>query len=150
MIPFWFLHSNLTSVNTAIPVCAQIGQLQWLSQTLCHHELYVCLSACSALPYGQPCWLWWALPDSACIPKPGPQTRRFKYIKLKKFLCPWNSPGQITRVGSCSLLKGIFPNQGLNPDFQHCRWIPNCPSHQGSCYIMIIGWNFKENNRITK
>ena len=28
---------------------------------------------------------------------------------------PWNSLGQNTRVGSCSLLQGIFPTQGLNP-----------------------------------
>ena len=27
----------------------------------------------------------------------------------------WNSPGQNTGVGSCSLLQGIFPIQGLNP-----------------------------------
>ena len=25
---------------------------------------------------------------------------------------PWNSPGQNTGVGSCSLLQGIFPTQG--------------------------------------
>ena len=27
---------------------------------------------------------------------------------------PWNSPGQKTGVGSCSLLQGIFPTQGSN------------------------------------
>ena len=26
---------------------------------------------------------------------------------------PWNSPGQNTGVGSCSLLQGIFSTQGL-------------------------------------
>ena len=29
---------------------------------------------------------------------------------------PWNSPGQNTGVGGLSLLQGIFPTQGLNPD----------------------------------
>ena len=29
--------------------------------------------------------------------------------------CPWNSPGQNTRVCSLSLLQGIFPTQGSNP-----------------------------------
>ena len=29
--------------------------------------------------------------------------------------CPWNSPGQNTRVSSLSLLQGIFPTQGSNP-----------------------------------
>ena len=39
-------------------------------------------------------------------------------------LCsPWNSPGQNTWVGSLSLLQGIFPTQGSNPGFLHCRWI---------------------------
>ena len=28
---------------------------------------------------------------------------------------PWNSPCQNTRLGSLSLLRGIFPTQGLNP-----------------------------------
>ena len=31
-----------------------------------------------------------------------------------QFLCPWNSPGKNTEVGSHSLLQGIFPTQGLN------------------------------------
>ena len=35
----------------------------------------------------------------------------------------WNSPGQNTRVGSHSLLQGIFPNQGSNPGLPDCRWI---------------------------
>ena len=30
-------------------------------------------------------------------------------------LCPWDSPGKNTGVGSYSLLQGIFPIQGLNP-----------------------------------
>ena len=32
------------------------------------------------------------------------------------------NPGQNTGVGSCSLLQGIFPPQGLNPGLPHCRW----------------------------
>ena len=28
---------------------------------------------------------------------------------------PWNSPGQNTRVGSCSLLQGNLPNSGIEP-----------------------------------
>ena len=35
----------------------------------------------------------------------------------------WNSPGQNTGVGSLSFLQGIFPAQGLNPGFLHCRQI---------------------------
>ena len=35
-----------------------------------------------------------------------------------RLLCPWNSPGQTTQVGSHSLLQGIFLTQESNP---HCR-----------------------------
>ena len=42
---------------------------------------------------------------------------------------PWNSPGQTTGVGSCFLLKGIFPTQRSNPGLLHCRWILYQLSH---------------------
>ena len=45
---------------------------------------------------------------------------------------PWNSPGQNPGVGSLSLLQGIFPTQGLNPGFPHCRQILYQLSHKGS------------------
>ena len=45
---------------------------------------------------------------------------------------PWNSPGQITGVGSLSLLQGIFPTQGSNPGLPHCRRILYQLSHQES------------------
>ena len=44
----------------------------------------------------------------------------------------WNSPGQNTGVDSRSLLQGIFPTQGLNPGFPHCRQILYQLSQQGS------------------
>ena len=45
---------------------------------------------------------------------------------------PWNSPGQNTGVGSRFLLQGIFPTQGSNPGFPHCRQILCQLSHKGS------------------
>ena len=39
---------------------------------------------------------------------------------------------QNTGVGSLSLLRGIFPTQGLNPGLLHCRWILYQLSHKGS------------------
>ena len=48
------------------------------------------------------------------------------------YLCP----GQNTRVGSLSLLQGIFPNQGLDPGIPHCRQILYHLSHQGSPRIL--------------
>ena len=35
--------------------------------------------------------------------------------RATRFLCPWNSPGKNTGVGSHSLLQGIFLTQGVNP-----------------------------------
>ena len=49
---------------------------------------------------------------------------------------PWNSPGQSTGVGCLSLLRGIFPTQGLNPGLLHCRQILYQLSHMGSQGIL--------------
>ena len=51
---------------------------------------------------------------------------------------PWNSPGQNTGVGSCSLLQGIFPTQGLNPGLLYCRWMLYHLSHQGSPNLYLV------------
>ena len=55
---------------------------------------------------------------------------------------PWNSSRQITGVGSCSLLQGIFLTHGSNSglphcrrilyQLSHCRWILYQLSYQGS------------------
>ena len=49
---------------------------------------------------------------------------------------PWDSPGQNTRVGSHSLLWGIFPSQRSNPGLPHCRQILYQLSHNGSPRIL--------------
>ena len=41
-----------------------------------------------------------------------------------------------TGVGSCSILQGIFPTQGLNPGLSHCRQILYQLSHQESPRIL--------------
>ena len=51
---------------------------------------------------------------------------------------PWNSPGQNTGVGSCSLLQGIFPTQRSNSGLPHCRQILYQLRHKGS--PRILGW----------
>ena len=48
-----------------------------------------------------------------------------------RLLCPWDSSGKITGVGSHSLLQGNFPTQGLNPDLPHCRQTLYRLRHQG-------------------
>ena len=40
-----------------------------------------------------------------------------------RLLCPWDSPGKATGVGSHSLLQWIFLNQGSNTSLLHCRQI---------------------------
>ena len=49
---------------------------------------------------------------------------------------PWNSPGQKTGVGSCSLLHRIFPTQESNQGLLHCRHILYQLSHKGSPRIL--------------
>ena len=53
---------------------------------------------------------------------------------------PRNTPGQNTRVGSFSLLQGIFPTQGSNPGLPHYMRIPYQLSHQGSWPWLITNW----------
>ena len=43
---------------------------------------------------------------------------------------------QNTGVGSLSILQGIFPTQGLNPGFPHCRQILYQLSHKGNPKIL--------------
>ena len=45
-----------------------------------------------------------------------------------RLICPWDSPGRNTGVGSCAFLQGIFPTQGLNLGLPHCRQILFCLS----------------------
>ena len=62
-----------------------------------------------------------------------------------KLLCPWNFPGKDTSLeigmGCHFLFQGIFPTQGLNPGFLHCRWILYHLSHQRSplnCSVCLV------------
>src|SRR5574337_625449 len=59
-------------------------------------------------------------------------------LQFSGLYSPWNSPDQNTGVGSLSLLQGIFPTQGLNPDLPHCRRILYQLSHKGS--LRILEW----------
>ena len=50
----------------------------------------------------------------------------------RQLVCPWDSPGKNTGVGSHSLLQGIFLTQGWNPYLLHCRQILYYLNHKGS------------------
>ena len=49
-----------------------------------------------------------------------------------------NYPGKHAGVRCHTLLQGIFPTQGSNPGFPHCREILYCLSHQGSPTMMYL------------
>ena len=52
-------------------------------------------------------------------------------LEAVRLLCPRDSPGKNTGVGSHSLLQGIFLTQGLNLGLLHCRQILYHLSHPG-------------------
>ena len=54
-----------------------------------------------------------------------------------RLLCPGGSPGKNTGMSCNALLWGIFPAQGLNLGFLHCRWILYHLKHQGSPLTLI-------------
>ena len=53
-------------------------------------------------------------------------------LEPARLLCPCNSPGKNSGVGSHCLLQGIFPTQRLNLGLPHCRQILYHLSSQGS------------------
>ena len=55
-------------------------------------------------------------------------------LQPARLLCPWDSPGKITGVGSHFLLQGISLTQGLNSALLHCRQILYHLSHQGNTW----------------
>ena len=54
----------------------------------------------------------------------------FSHVRLcaalqpARLLCPWDSPGESSRVGCRALLQEIFPTQGSNSGLLCCRQIP--------------------------
>ena len=102
--------------------------------------------------YFYPFWIIFQNKSSVCI--------KFQvyYTCLKLFIDTWLkvkvaqscltlcNPGRILQarilkwVGSLSLLQGIFPTQGLNPDLLHCRQILYHLSHQGSPWYSLRGY----------
>ena len=74
-------------------------------------------------PYQAPCY--------AALSRPFVSDRLWPHkLQPARFLSPWASPGKNTGVGCHALLQGIFPTQGSNPCFPHCRQILYHLSHQ--------------------
>ena len=66
---------------------------------------------------------------------------------LARLLCPWNSPGKNTGVGSHFLLQGVYLIQGLNTGFLHCWKILYHLNHHVSphschkCHLFLLFTN---------
>ena len=71
----------------------------------------------------------------ACGPGAGQHFPKLRTLSSSQLPEYWNT-GQDTEEGSCSFLQGIFPTQGLNPGFPHCRWILYQLSQQRSPRIL--------------
>ena len=67
------------------------------------------------------CWLWSRALSLALWNHLESESHSAVSVQCHGLYSPWNSPGQNPGVGSLSLLQGIFPTQGSNPDLPHCR-----------------------------
>ena len=84
------------------------------------HRAAALICCCLAKPVS-----WFSFPSPLAVKCGTPQT-----VEPIRPLCPWNSPGQNTGVGSHALLQGIFPTQALNPGLPHGRQTLYRLSHQ--------------------
>ena len=67
-----------------------------------------------------------------------------------RLLCPWDSPGKNTGVGSHFLLQGIFVTQGLNVSRVSCTPVNYLPlSHQGSPTTISVPFSSVTQSRPT-
>ena len=62
---------------------------------------------------------------------------------LTRLLCPWDSPGENTGVGSHALLQAIFPTQGSNPMF------PVSPALAGGFFTTSATWEARVWHRVS-
>ena len=103
-----------------------------MSNSLQHHELYN--------PWNSPSQntgLDSISPSPGDLPNPGVESRS---SALQADSSPAEPQGNSknTGVGSLSLLQGIFPTQGSNPDLLHCRRILHQLSHRCVCVCVCI------------
>ena len=78
---------------------------------------------------------WVAFPFSRGLPNPGIK-RRLPTLQADSFPAEPQGKPKNTGLGSLSLLQGIFPTQGSNPDLPHCRQSLSQLSHKGSPRIL--------------
>ena len=82
-------------------------------------------------------WSGQLVPSPGDLPNPGIEPRA-PTLQADSLLSEPPGKPKNTRVGSLSLLQGIFPAQELNQGLLHCRRILYQLSHQGSeTYICL-------------
>ena len=64
------------------------------------------------------------------VPQSSPSLCNPHRLQPSRLLCPCNSLGQNTGVGSCFFIHGIFPTHGSNPGLQYCWQILYHLSHK--------------------
>ena len=65
-----------------------------------------------------------------------------QYINYSLLLRPWDFSGKNTEVGCHFLLQGIFPTQGSDPGFPHCRQMLLPSEPPGSLHLNLI-WMYQ-------
>ena len=78
----------------------------------------------------------------ACVgPSVVPSSFRLPGLYPSRLLNPWNSLGKTTRVGSHSLLQGIFLTPGSSPGYLPCRQILSHLSHIEAHAVLCVHYN---------
>ena len=134
--PSWKINQRNTQLLLEKNLCTHELKLTLKKQMLTHGDVCINLSCLVWLDRPKPsmclvaqlCWTHYDPMDSS---PPGSSVRG-------------DSLGKNTGVGSLSLLKGIFPTQGLNPGLPHYSQILYCLSHREAPKTNII-INYRRN-----
>ena len=150
----WSLFNWLPSISTlASNRCFKISVFKIFCNPSCVLCLVaqLCLTLCNPVAYSPPgssirgilqarILEWVAMPSSRDLPSPGIKPRS---LALQVDSLPSEPPGKPknTKVGSLSLLQGIFLTQESNEDLLHRRWNLYQLSCQGSPVLSNKQWN---------
>ena len=126
----WWISSIYSYIYTSI--------WKWKSPTLVH--LFGSPWSIESMEFSRPeYWSGYSFPSPGDHPNPGIKPRspmlQVDFLSAE----PQRKPKD-TRVGSLSLLQGIFPTQESNWDLLHCRWVLYQLSYQGSPYIHLYAY----------
>ena len=116
-------------------VCAVLSCLV-MSNSLWLHGLQPANFLCPWVFSRQEYWSGLPCPPLGDLPNPGAEPRS-PALQVDYLLTELAGKPQNTRVGSLSLLQGIFLTQESNYGLLHCRWILYQMSYQGSPWKIV-------------